>query len=249
MNRLLAPALLIATLGGTPALAQTDLSAMSDTERAAFGEAVRAYLLENPEVLMEAIQVLETREADVQAQGDAELIAQNSEALFEDGASWVGGNPDGDVTVVEFLDYRCGYCRRAHPEVTELIESDGNIRLIVKEFPILGPQSVLASQFAVATQRVAGDDAYRTVTDALMVQREDVTPDTLKSLAEAQGLDFAAISEEMESPEVAARIEAGHELGRAMGIQGTPSFVFGDQLVRGYVPLDAMQEIVAEERG
>ncbi|SPJ23928.1 DsbA family protein [Palleronia abyssalis] len=225
-----------------------DMTAMTKAERQAFGDEVRAYLLENPQVLMEAIAVLESREQQAQASSDADLIAQNAAALF-DGDDWVGGNPDGDITVVEFLDYRCGYCRRAFPEVEELIESDGNIRLIVKEFPILGEQSTLASRFAIATQLVAGDDAYEAVHDGLMTMRADVTPDSLADLAEEAGLDFAEIEARMDSEEVNTRISETLALGQAMGVNGTPSFVFGDQMVRGYVPLDAMRQIVEDERG
>lgn len=245
---MLKPLALALAFAATPALA-FDIDAMSEDERQAFRAEIRAYLLDNPEVLMEAIGVLESREAQAQAATDAELVAQNAEALFEDEASWVGGNPEGDVTVVEFLDYRCGYCRRAFPEVAELVESDGNIRFVVKEFPILGEASVLASRFAIATQRVAGDDAYEAVHDALMTSRGDVTEASLEALAEDQGLDWARISEEMTSPEVAARIDETRRLGAGLGIQGTPSFVIGDQLVRGYVPLDRMRALVEDERG
>ena len=240
-------ALLCLALAG-PAAAD-GIGDMTDAERATFREEVRAYLLENPEVLMEAISVLENREQQAQAQSDAELIEQNAAALFDDGQSWVGGNPEGDVTLVEFLDYRCGYCRRAFPEVNELIESDGNIRFIVKEFPILGEQSVLASRFAIATQRVAGDAAYETVHDDLMTMRGEVNEASLQAVADDHDLDWAAISAEMEAPEVQARIQESLELGQRMGVSGTPSFVFGDQMLRGYVPLDVMRDIVAEERG
>ena len=97
---------------------------------------------------MEAVQILEDRQAAQEAEAGAGMIATNAEALFDDGYSYIGGNPEGDVTLVEFLDYRCGYCKRAHPEVAELLAGDGNIRLIVKEFPILGEESTLSSRFA-----------------------------------------------------------------------------------------------------
>jgi protein-disulfide isomerase len=141
-----------------------DLQSMTPDQREAFGEAVRDYLMENPQVIMEAVAVLEQRESQQQAEADVALVNSNAEALFDDGFSWVGGNPDGDVTIVEFIDYRCGYCRRAHPEVEELVASDGNIRLIVKEFPILGEASLVSSRFAVATHLVAGDEAYSKAT-------------------------------------------------------------------------------------
>jgi protein-disulfide isomerase len=111
--------------------AAADLENMTADERAAFREEVRAYLMENPEVLMEAIGVLEARQAEEQLAADEDLVGEHSAALFDDGTSWVGGNLEGDVVVVEFLDYRCGYCRRAHPEINDLVETDGGIRYVV----------------------------------------------------------------------------------------------------------------------
>lgn len=236
-----------AALHSAPAQA-TDIGDMTEAERAAFGEQVRAYLLENPEVLMEAIAILEERQAAAQAQGDVDLVAANADAIFDDGHSWVGGNPDGDVTVVEFLDYRCGYCRRAFPEVKELIQSDGDIRFIVKEFPILGEQSELASRFAISVLNEAGDDAYEQVHDILMTLRGDVTEPTLRQIAAELDLDEEAVMEGMSHPDVDEIIAENRALAQKLRISGTPSFVFGEQMVRGYVPLDAMQQIVAQER-
>lgn len=234
-------------LAATPALG-LELDNMTGAEREAFRAEVRAYLLENPEVLMEAIDVLEQRQAEEGAQADTELVAQNRAALFEDGHSWVGGNPEGDITIVEFLDYRCGYCKRAHPEVAELISSDGNIRYIIKEFPILGDQSVLASRFAVAVQTVAGDEAYKLVSDALMTQRADVTEASLTELSNTLGLETEAIMAEMSSDAVNKVLQSNQLLAQRMQITGTPTFVFEDQMLRGYAPLDAMRQVVDEVR-
>ncbi|MDP5322243.1 MAG: thioredoxin domain-containing protein, partial [Paracoccaceae bacterium] len=118
-----------------------ELNALSDNERASFRAEVRSYLLENPEVLMEAIAVLQTLEAKNATQSVTQLLESNYDAIVNDPTSWQGGNLAGDITLVEFMDYRCGYCRKAHSEVAELIASDGNIRYIVKEYPILGPES------------------------------------------------------------------------------------------------------------
>jgi protein-disulfide isomerase len=230
-------------------VAALDLTAMTEAEREAFRAEVRAYLLDNPEVLMEAIGVLEDRQAAEQAANDADLLAVNAEALYNDPTSWVGGNPDGDITIVEFLDYRCGYCRRAHPEVAELIASDGNIRLIVKEYPILGEESVMASRFALAVQEVEGSAAYKKTNDALMAFRGNVSEQSLTDLSEELGYNTPAIFDAMNGEAVQSKIVSNRALGQRLGISGTPSFIFGDQLVRGYVPLDAMREIVAEERG
>ncbi len=228
--------------------AALDLSAMTDAEREAFGAEVRAYLLENPEVLTEAIAVLETRESQRQVEADRALVAENLDAIVDDGHSWVGGNPDGDITVVEFMDYRCGYCRRAHPEVTDLVEGDGDIRFVLKEFPILGPQSEMASRFAIAAHQLHGDDAYKDVHDALMVLESDIDEGSLARLAEGLALDPAPILERMDAPEVSAVLDANMALAQALGISGTPTFVMGDQMVRGYIPLQTMQAIVEDER-
>lgn len=239
-------ALPAALLLGSPAFA--DLEAMTDNERAAFRAEVRAYLLENPEVLMEAINVLDQREQAAQAAADMELVAANRDALLDDGFSWVGGNPEGDITVIEFVDYRCGYCRRAFAEVEELVAGDGNIRFVVKEFPILGEQSLLSSQFAVAVQQLHGAEVYKDVRDALIQLRADATPDSLSRLAEAFGLDPAPIMDRMGAPEVSAVIEANHALADRLQISGTPTFVIGDRMVRGYIPLAQMRQVVAEQR-
>ena len=222
--------------------------AMTDAERLAFRAEVRAYLLENPEVLTEAIAILEDRQAANAAANDVQMLAQNKAAIFEDTSSWVGGNPDGDITVVEFMDYRCGYCRKAWAEVEELVASDGNIRFVVKEFPILGESSDLSSRFAIATLQLAGPEAYKRAHDALMALRGEATKPTLERLAGDLGLDASAIMARMDAPEVTAVIQANHALAQTLDISGTPTFVIDGTMLRGYVPLDGMREIVAEQR-
>ncbi|WP_039019573.1 DsbA family protein [Halocynthiibacter namhaensis] len=225
-----------------------DLATMTDAERADFGEAVREYLLENPQVIMDAVAILQEREQQQEAAQDVDLIAANLDALHNDGFSWQGGNPDGDITVVEFLDYRCGYCKRAHPEVKAMIEADPNIRLIVKEYPILGDESVLASRFAIAVKQLHGDEAYQNVSDAMMAMRGAVNEASLTRIASEFGHDMAAIAVQMESEDVATAIRDTRLLGQRMQISGTPSFVIGDHMLRGYLPLDGMQQIVADQR-
>lgn len=238
-------ALLLST---TTHAADLDLDTMSDADRAAFGAQVRAYLLENPQVIMEAVQVLETRQAEEQARGDIALLENNAEALFNDGYSWVGGNPDGDVTIVEFFDYRCSFCRRAHPDVAELLRQDGNIRYIAKEFPILGENSMISSRFALAARAVGGDAAYAAAKDALIVLNGTLDDAVLRRLATSLGLPADAVLAEMDSDDITRQLSETRALAQALQINGTPSFVMGGQLIRGYVPLDAMQEIVADAR-
>ena len=229
-------------------LAAFDINAMSEAEREAFRAEVRAYLVDNPEILLEAIDALEQRQATERATEDSGLIAENAKEIFDDGYSWTGGNPNGDITIVEFLDYRCGYCQRAHPLVNELIASDGNIRYVIKEFPILGEQSLLASRFAIAVKDVAGDAAYAEVHNSLMNLRGNVTMQALSNLSEQLDLEPSKIFDAMKSPVVQERIAANRALAQRLSINGTPSFIFERQLRRGYLPLDEMRDIVAEER-
>lgn len=226
-----------------------EIETMSESERAAFRAEIRDYLLENPEVLMEAIAVLEERRADEAAAQEQVLLEQYHADIFEDGYSWIGGNPEGDVTIVEFLDYRCGFCKRAHPEVQALLAGDGNIRMIVKEYPILGAESELASRYAIATKLLEGDEAYAAVHDELMEWDGPVNAGALQRIARTVGIsDHDAVLAEMESEAVTGIIAANRALAQVLQIQGTPSFIMEDNFVRGYVDLEQMQAIVADIR-
>lgn len=229
-----------------PALA-TDIIEMTDGERAAFRAEVRAYILENPEIIMEAVAVLEQRQAAEQSNNDQAMVLSNHDAIFNDGVSHISGNPDGDITIVEFSDYRCAYCKRARPEVEALVKSDGNIRLIYKEFPILGPDSLTTAKFALATLLVA-PQSYENMNKSLMVLRGQPSPEALRKLALGMGLDADALLAKMDSLEVNQIIQANRALGQQLQISGTPTFILDGQLVRGYVPLAGMQKLVEEAR-
>ncbi len=226
-----------------------DLEKLTDQERQIFREEVRSYLIENPEVLIEAMQVLEQRQASSQAQQDVTLVQVNAQDIFNDGYSWVGGNPEGDITLVEFVDYRCGYCRRAHDEVKELVESDGNIRIIVKEFPILGEDSDKSSRFAIAVKQKLGAEAYEAANDALIRMRSNVTDVTLRRLASGLGFEAEPLIAHMNSDEVSREINETRALAQRLQITGTPTFVVQDEMLRGYLPLESMREFVAQKRG
>jgi len=241
--RRFAPLALAASLA-LPAQAQE----MSDAERDSFRAEVRAYLLENPEVLMEAIGVLEAREANEAQQRDVAMVAAHADQLFDSPTSFVGGNPEGDFTIVEFLDYRCGYCKRAHPEVAALVAEDANIRYVIKELPILGEESMLAARYALAVQQVAGDDVYYEVHNTLMAFQGNISTASLSRVSTAFGLDHDAVTVEMSGVAVSETIAENRELAQNLAISGTPSFVFEDQMLRGYVPLSQMQQIIAQLR-
>ncbi len=236
--------ILFVTLAASMAAA-FDIESMSSSERAALRSEIRDYLIEHPEVLMEAISVLEERREQDAVARDSDAIERLHASIFDDGFSYVGGNPDGDVTLVEFLDYRCGFCKRAFPAVEELVASDGNIRYIVKEFPILGDQSTLAAQYAIAVKIVAGDAAYKRVHDTLMQHDGAVTGGFLVRTSRELGLDHEAITEAMDSNDVASAIGKNHALAQALDVQGTPGFILGDLILRGFLELGQMREIVA----
>lgn len=244
-------AALLLPAGTNAAHAQTVAQTEAETqaEKATFGAQVREYLLENPQVIIEAMNILQARQDEAEGAQDAQLVQANQDALLRDGASWVGGNPDGDITIVEFTDYRCGYCRKAFSEIEQLIKTDGNIRFIVKEFPILGEASMISSQFAIAVHLLHGPAAYKAAHDGLITLRGEPDTATLSALAKTLGFDAAPILAEMDGPRVAGQIAANHALGSALNISGTPTFVVGSQLLRGYLPLEDMQQVVANERG
>lgn len=249
MRPLLLGLLLVAALWTSlsPATDQTS-QPMSEPERANLRAEVRAYLLENPEILVEMIALLEERQQAGPVGDEAELIASHAAAIFDDGFSFVAGDPEGDVTIVEFVDYQCGFCRRSHPEMRELVASDGDIRLIVKEMPILGPGSERASRAAIATLMTEGPQAYAAVNEALMRLEGPVTDASLGRVLTGAGLDAAVVLAAAQDEEVTRRLAETRDLAEELAISGTPTFVFGSEILRGYVPLAAMREKVAAIR-
>ncbi|MEC9433501.1 MAG: DsbA family protein [Pseudomonadota bacterium] len=221
---------------------------LAPEDRAALRAEIRAYLLDNPEVIMEAIQVLEERRRDAAESEGRDLIARNAAAIFDDGYSHVAGNPQGDVTVVEFLDYNCGYCKKAHDDVRKLVETDPGLRYVVKEFPILGPSSVTAARAALAARAQDDGKRYMAFNDALMNHRGGLSDEDVWALAGEAGLDIAQLKTDAEDEDIRRAIEATYSLAKVLKIEGTPTFVIGDTIVRGYVPLDRLRETVADTR-
>ena len=231
----------------SPAFA-LDLDAMTNAQKDQFGLQVREYLLQNPEVIMEALRILDQQQQLAEQIEETALIAANMQEIQNDGFSWVGGNPDGDITLVEFLDYKCGYCRKAHKEVANLVAKDGNIRLIVKEYPILSEDSLILSRVAVATLQTLGPDAYKKIHDILITYDGPTNDKAIKFLADKAGLDGEVIVAKMNTDSVSGQIGKTRQLGTDLKVSGTPTFIFNDQIVRGYVPEDTMRGIVAELR-
>ena len=240
-------ALMFPVLGSAQEQSRPVLSDMTEAERESFRTEVRAYLLEHPEVLMEAINILEARRKADSLKADTALIAANSAQLYNDPNSWVFGNPNGDVTLVEFSDYRCGYCKKAHPEVRELLKRDPNIRLVVKEFPILGPDSMVAGRMAMAALDLDPTN-FATLNEMLMSFEGTLSEPVAYQIASVVGYDIAALKQRAASPEIEARINDNYALARALGLQGTPSFILGNRIIRGYLPIEQMLAAVADAR-
>ncbi|AGT08446.1 DsbA family protein [Paracoccus aminophilus] len=224
-----------------------DPAKMSPAEKEAFGTAIRDYLMANPEVLVESINELEARRVAQEGQNDKIMVANNKAEIFDDGHSWVGGNLDGDITMVEFVDYKCGFCKKVNPDVEALIKSDGKIKFILKEFPILGQESDIAARFAISVQQVSGPEAYKKAHDELMALRGPVNLESLTKVATDLGLDPQPIINRMNTEEVTAVIRSNHQLAEKMAIMGTPTFIIGPEMLRG-VPPDGMSGAVEAAR-
>lgn len=220
---------------------------MSDAERDAFRAEVRAYLLDNPEVILEAIQVLEERQAEAESVGDLQLVIDNYEELTNDGYSFVAGNPEGAITIVEFSDYRCAFCKRAHDEVLGLLAANDDVRLVLKEFPILGPDSTFTAKAALSIL-VYQNEFYEEFNDSLMRHSGPVNDRTMSRVAKDIGADPALMLAHMDDPVVTQMITKNHVLGQRMQISGTPTFVIGPEMVRGFLPQAGMQQYVDAAR-
>lgn len=220
---------------------------ISPAERQQMEQVVREYLLKNPEIIMEAVEVLRQREREAAQARMGEAMGSLEQELKSNPNDPQMGNPDGDVTVVEFFDYRCGFCKRAFNDVQALIKEDGNVRYVLKEFPILGPDSVYASRAAQAVW-LHQKDKYVPFHTAMMGNRGDLSNAKVLELAQGVGVDTAALKEQMNDPLVDQTLEASARQAAALDITGTPAFVFGKQVQPGAIPLDTMRELVGAMR-
>lgn len=211
------------------------------------GEAIRAYLLEHPEVLPEAMERLQAREAAKaeKAQADAQQnVGQHRAAVERPYAGAFAGNPQGDVTLVAFMDYACGYCRASLPGIAELIAKDPNVRVVYREYPVLGPESVVAARWALAA---AEQGRFRAFHDALYAAGGPSAA-AIQAAAAKAGLDLAQAQKAVQSRAVEAEITANHRLGEALAMTGTPSWVIGGRLLYGARDYQGLADAVAAAR-
>jgi protein-disulfide isomerase len=245
--RPLAAALVALCLIGAPGAASAQK--FSDEQRSQIESIIKDYLVSHPEVLEEASEELGKRQANAAAEKHQAAVAANSDVIFNSPRSVTLGNKSGDVTFVEFFDYNCGYCKRAMTDMLELMKDDPKLKIVLKEFPVLGPGSVEAAQVAVAVrmQDTTGKK-YLDFHQKLMGGRGQADKARALAAAKDAGLDMARLDKDMQSPEVRSTIEENFKLAEAMGMNGTPSYVIGKQVVVGAVGLDALRQKVSLAR-
>ncbi|MCB2056148.1 MAG: DsbA family protein [Geminicoccaceae bacterium] len=218
-------------------------SVATDLPAEAIEQIVKDYLLREPEVIMQALQRLQERQAEAEAAQAQAMLEAHADAIVDDPRDGVI-NPEGDVTLVEFFDYRCGYCRGMAAGLQKMVEEDPGLRLVLKEFPILGEDSLRAARAALAAKE---QGAYAPFHDALM-GAADMSMDGIRRLAERHGLDVARLEADMASPAIGQQIDDTLELGQALGITGTPSFILGERIIPGAAPLPQLAQMIEAER-
>lgn len=232
-------------LAPMPATADQDKPGFSEREKAEIEALVRDYILQNPEIIMESLAIMQARE---QAQKDESVklaMQEHRPALERDPADPLLGNPDGDVTIVEFFDYQCGYCKSVLGPLMDLVEQDGNIRLVLKEFPILGPASEIAAAASLAAHRQGRYEEFHV---ALLESRGRLTQEVIWQVAREIGLDIAQLRADMTDPAIQAHIQKSFRLAEVLGIRGTPAFTIGGELVPGAINREQMAALVERAR-
>jgi protein-disulfide isomerase len=235
---------LIAALALT-ASAATAQTSMTPEQTQAIERIIRDYLLKNPELILEAVEGLEQKRRGEAERTAKDAIVQFRDEILNDPGSVVSGNPQGDVTVVEFFDYRCPYCKQVVPSLAQLLKDDGKIRFVYKELPILGPDSIVASRAAIAARK---QNKYIEMHNALMRARGTLDEASVLKIATETGLNAGRLKSDMSAPEVDMIIERNRTLARALNLNGTPAFIIGDTAVPGAVDLPTLKSLVADAR-
>jgi len=243
---LIAVGALIATRATAPARVAASPPAASVAEsKGNIGKSIRDYLMANPEVLVEAMKELERREdseRDTQAQKG---VMEHQKELLNDPDSPFSGNPSGDVTIVEFSDYQCPYCKRAFSAIKSVMAADSKVKLVYKDLPILGDASKIAAFAALASRNQNKHEAFH---DALMAYNGRLDRDRIMEIAKSVGIDTDKLQKDMEDPKLKEIIDRNVALASALGVRGTPAFVIGKQFVPGAVDADALKQLISDAR-
>jgi protein-disulfide isomerase len=237
---------LLAALAVMPAAFAADPApAVTPAERAKIETVVREYLLQHPEVLVEAIQKLEAKEEADRGSQAAATIAAKKDELYNDAMAPVAGNPKGDVTVVEFFDYNCPYCKAGAPILKKAAAADGKVRIIYKEFPILSPESELASRAALAANL---QGKYLPFHDAVLEHKGKLDLPTLVAIGKATGVDVERMKTDMNKAEIGEAIKKNKALARSLEVRGTPAYLIGNTMVGGQIELEDFTAKIADAR-
>jgi len=240
----MAPVLACAFLAVAP-LRSIGATEITLERRQAIEAIIHDYLMQNPDVLIEALRAAEdkaNRDADAKA---ALVLKDRRDEVFDDPATPVGGNPQGDVTIVEFFDYRCPYCKQVQPALQKLLDEDHKLRFVYKEMPVLGAPSVTAAHAALAA-RLQGK--YETFHAAMMGTKGQITDEVVYQVAGSIGLDVDRLKRDMAAPDIEQAVKANLALAKALDIHGTPGFIIGEHIVPGAIDLDALKDLVAGAR-
>ena len=247
--RPLAAALLAIALA-LPAAAPAGAQSFSPDQRGEIERIIKDYLLKHPELLQEVMSELEKRQTAADAEKHRGAIKELSATIFNSSRQVTLGNLQGDVTVVEFFDYNCGYCKRAMTDMMDLMKNDAKIKFVLKEFPVLGEGSMQAAQVAVAVrmQDKTGGKKYLEFHQKLLASRGSIDKARAVAAAKEVGLDVARIEKDLASEEVKATLEESYKIAEALGLNGTPSYVVGSDVVIGAVGLKVLKEKVNTAR-
>lgn len=241
----------LSALAFAAALAAAPLPAVAqftDAQKAEIGSVMRDYLLKNPEVLREALLELQRREKADEELARKRVVAEQADKLFNSKYQAVLGNPNGKTTIVEFFDYNCGYCKRALDDMAKLLKSDPDLRVVLKDFPVLGPGSVEAAQIAQAVKKQLKGDKFWAFHSKLLSTRGQVGKAQAMAVAKETGVDMAQLEKDLASPEPRAGIAESMQLADSLGLTGTPSYVVGPDVVVGAVGYAELSSKLANVR-
>lgn len=245
MRPLLALAMLAVTLAASAPGYSQEKQSFTPQQQQEIERIVRDYLKSHPEVIIEAARALEAREQEAQQQRVRAAIEANRDKLLNDPDSPVMGNPKGDVTVVEFFDYQCPYCKKMIAPLNDAMTKDGKLRMVLKEWPVLGPESVTAAKASLAAQK---QGKYREFHNALMDTKGRLSESIVMSVAEKAGLDTKKLKKDMEASDVQEELKQNQALAAALQLEGTPAFVIGNHLAPGAISADTLREMIETAR-
>ena len=235
----------LSVLGAALGQEQSKPAQLDPAEETAIRELVREYLVTHPEVVVEAIRIYQQRQKVAEEERKRESLKLQQAAIFDNPHDPIIGNPDGDVVIVEFFDYRCGYCRSVANRLRDAAKGDGGIRLVMKEFPILGPDSQFAARAALASVK---QGLYETYHFAMMNAKGNLDKNAVLAIATEVGLDVQRLQRDMGASEIDGLLRHNFELAEMLDINGTPAFIIGDEIIPGAIDMETLRDKVAQVR-